>query len=104
MAGFFNLAHQGTNVYLPERQHCPEAVVVTIKWAAPASAAVLITVNAEMNNKRKEANFTALLSTGFFGNRRYAYFKETVSSKRGKEYSYLGGKICLNAVSQQWKS
>ena len=57
---FFNFAHQGTNFYLPERQHCPEAVVVTIKWAAPASAAVLITVNAEMNNKRKEANFTAL--------------------------------------------
>ena len=43
-----------------EIQNSPEAVVLTIKSAAPALAAVLITVTAEMNNKNKGANFTAL--------------------------------------------
>ena len=54
------LSRQRINFYLPDIQNCPEAVVVTIKSAAPALAAVLITVTAEMNKKSKGANFTAL--------------------------------------------
>ena len=54
------LSRQRSNFYLPEIQNSPEAVVLTIKSAAPALAAVLITVTAEMNNKNKGANFTAL--------------------------------------------
>ena len=45
------LSRQRINFYLPDIQNCPEAVVVTIKSAAPGLAAVLITVTAEMNDQ-----------------------------------------------------
>ena len=46
----FNFSKE-INFCLPEIHSFPEAVVVTIKSAAPGLAAVLITVTAEMNDQ-----------------------------------------------------